>query len=150
MTTIAYDGKGTIAVDSRASRGGIICNHDEDKCIQVDGHYFFFAGDFHLAEEMVNCFLNGGSIEQCGDVAAIYVSPEGQVSTIGFYEDRQVVKSDMGVGEIYAIGSGMYHAISAMDLGKTAEQAIEHAATRDPYTGGKIRVFNVETMEFVK
>lgn len=38
----------------------------------------------------------------------------------------------------YAIGSGAVHAITAMDCGKTAAQAVQMAAKRDCNTGGKV------------
>lgn len=38
----------------------------------------------------------------------------------------------------YAIGSGAPHAITAMDCGKSARQAVQMAARRDIYTGGRI------------
>ena len=40
--------------------------------------------------------------------------------------------------EYYAIGSGATHAITAMDCGKNAMQAVRYAARRDIYTGGRI------------
>lgn len=38
----------------------------------------------------------------------------------------------------YAIGSGAVHAITAMDCGKSAAQAVQMAAKRDCATGGRI------------
>jgi hypothetical protein len=40
--------------------------------------------------------------------------------------------------EYYAIGSGAAHAITAMDCGKNAMQAVRYAARRDINTGGRI------------
>ena len=37
-----------------------------------------------------------------------------------------------------AIGSGSPHAITAMDCGKSAVQAVQMAAKRDPATGGRV------------
>jgi len=49
-----------------------------------------------------------------------------------------------------AMGSGEEFALAALDHGKTAEDAVAYAATRDSGTGGKIRVFDVAKMEFIK
>ena len=38
----------------------------------------------------------------------------------------------------YAIGSGALHAITAMDCGKSAIQAVQMAARRDQHTGGRV------------
>lgn len=40
--------------------------------------------------------------------------------------------------EYAAIGSGSQHAITAMDCGKDAIQAVQMAARRDPWTGGRV------------
>jgi hypothetical protein len=40
--------------------------------------------------------------------------------------------------EYYAIGSGAAHAITAMDCGKSARQAVQMSMKRDPSTGGRI------------
>lgn len=48
------------------------------------------------------------------------------------------------VGEhYYAIGSGGVHAITAMDCGKSAIQAVQMAAKRDTATGGRIVSFKL-------
>lgn len=43
----------------------------------------------------------------------------------------------------YAIGSGGVHAITAMDCGRTAIQAVQMAAKRDSATGGRIVHFKL-------
>lgn len=42
------------------------------------------------------------------------------------------------------MGSGYQFAIAALDLGKTAKEAVNYAKTRDIYTGGRVRVFDVK------
>lgn len=44
----------------------------------------------------------------------------------------------------YAVGSGSPHAITAMDCGKSAAQAIQMAIKRDPYSGGRIVTARIE------
>lgn len=43
-----------------------------------------------------------------------------------------------------AIGSGMYYALTAMDCGCSAEEAVKMAAKRDVNTGGEIRIFKIQ------
>lgn len=38
----------------------------------------------------------------------------------------------------YALGSGAHHAITAMDCGRSARQAVQMAMKRDPNTGGRV------------
>lgn len=45
----------------------------------------------------------------------------------------------------YAIGSGAVHAITAMDCGKSAAQAVQMAMKRDPATGGRIVTMTLDT-----
>jgi hypothetical protein len=47
------------------------------------------------------------------------------------------------VDSVYAIGCGSDHAITAMDMGATAYQAVQMAAKRDTGTGGTIRAATV-------
>lgn len=44
----------------------------------------------------------------------------------------------------YAIGSGGVHAITAMDCGKSAAQAVQMAMKRDVYSGGRIVTLTLE------
>lgn len=44
-------------------------------------------------------------------------------------------------GLSFAIGSGAKHALTAMDLGLDAKEAVKMAMKRDIYTGGRIRTF---------
>jgi ATP-dependent protease HslVU (ClpYQ) peptidase subunit len=48
------------------------------------------------------------------------------------------------------VGSGFKFAISAMDHGKSAKDAVKYAATRDIYTGGKIHVYDIASARFIK
>jgi len=43
------------------------------------------------------------------------------------------------------MGSGSDFALSAMDFGKSAKEAVEYAMTRDIYTGGNVQVIDVKT-----
>ena len=45
-----------------------------------------------------------------------------------------------------AIGSGNRFALAAMDFGKTAKEAVEYAACRDVYTGGKVESFRLDEL----
>jgi len=40
-------------------------------------------------------------------------------------------------------------ALSAVDLGKTAKEAVEHAMARDLFSGGKVHVYDVISAEFI-
>lgn len=147
MTTIAFDGR-YIACDSRISQDSRIVDDSCKKYIDTEGWVFFMAGNIAIQKDFVNCFLSGGVFDK-----------KGHVGSLGFSKkDSKVYDFNHSEGqfdlcEIYhkeALGSGMLHAISAMDFGKSAVEAVMHAATRDMYTGGIIRCFDTHTGKFIK
>ena len=44
----------------------------------------------------------------------------------------------------FALGTGQHLALAAMDLGKSAQAAVQYAATRDVYTGGQVKLFIID------
>ncbi len=56
-------------------------------------------------------------------------------------KDCKLVKYKLTYND--ADGSGYAFALAAMDFGKSAKDAVKYAATRDTYTGGRVRVFDV-------
>lgn len=51
--------------------------------------------------------------------------------------------SPMSLDNPVACGSGMDHALTAMDMGATAKEAVKWAMKRDTLTGGRIRTFKL-------
>ena len=151
MTTIAYDGATkTIAFDSRAVWGhSVISNKPHMKMREVDGHFFFYAGIASQIEAFTDAYFSKEPSEYCDEISCFVVTPEQLVYCAGTHEDGVVYKDLLTEGEVYAIGSGYQFAISALDLGSTPTEAVEYAATRDLYTGGKVNVFSIDKMELV-
>lgn len=148
MTTIATDGK-TVCFDSAATIGDITSNFPADKHKEASGFHFFLAGTEKFFDVFISCYLNGSRAEKWEDVEAFVATPEKIVHWAYFDKDGDVIPDVIHVGEEYAIGSGNKIAIGAMGAGASVKQAVEYAATRDIYTGGTIRVFDVENMEEV-
>lgn len=48
-----------------------------------------------------------------------------------------------------AVGSGGNWALSSLDHGKSAKEAVEYAITKDIYSGGKVHVYDIEKGEFI-
>ena len=134
MTTIAYDGN-SIAIDGQVNCGSIIQSSDFDKSINIDGITYFCAGtisDYQLLPpihrvdtkaDLEGFFLKDGKVWHFADVDGVWFVCEA------------IPRS--------ACGSGSMFALSAMAMGKSAEEAVKFASTLDVYTGGKIRVFKV-------
>lgn len=141
MTTIAYNHKDKqIAVDSRSTSGGSVIITDEAEKLEiVDGVMFFLCGsvcDYDLFIKMYfgeksdvvpecDAFsIDGGAVYRCG------------VSCEGLFWKQKTLNND-------ALGSGYKFALSAMDFGKDAKGAVEYAKTRDIYTGGEVKVYDI-------
>ena len=133
---MAYDGLATI--------GSLITDEDYDKKISIGNTHFFLAGitgdfpDFikaYLTEEEpdrqleVHCFVWNGELLKCAGME------DG---------DRGIFSYTIPLTRPFAIGSGQHFALTAMDMGATAKEAVKMAAKRDVGTGGRIRTFRLK------
>lgn len=146
MTTIAYDGR-YIACDSRESMGHIILSDKVEKFVATPEAVYFGAGvpcDIDRLIEVSDQVVHEYHLE-----ATILVAEEDGVFTVSQSEEGGVYKNSASHLDSYAIGSGTEFAMSAMDFGMNAKEAVEYAMTRDLYTGGKVTVFDTTLFEFV-
>jgi 20S proteasome alpha/beta subunit len=137
MTTIAYK-NGVIAYDSRRTCDGRIVTDRADKKRERDGHVFFGSGSTSDILSLMDAFF-GAKIEGECDAQVIVVH-DGHVTEIIWTEGRLF---KYPVDHEYAIGSGSDNAITAMDMGATAAEAVEMAMKRDTATGGQVRTLLV-------
>lgn len=147
MTTIAYDGK-TVAVDSRRTRGSVIITDKAEKFKISGSDVFILAG----ATDEINFFVrNFQPNKECDmngcDASGVLIS-DGHVYAVGVHEGR--LFSCVSTGDAFCDGSGGSFAISSIDHGKTAEQAVKYAITRDIYSGGHVHVFCAKTGKKLK
>jgi 20S proteasome alpha/beta subunit len=138
MTTIAYNHKDKqVAVDSRMTSNEIINTDTCDKFIENDLGIWVFAGsdcDFKALSKL----SHGDSSSDLGCIAMLItkgkvygVETDGGICTHTEYPHHK------------AFGSGSHFALASMDHGKSAEDAVKYAMTRDIYTGGTVNVFDV-------
>ncbi|EXF95790.1 proteasome subunit beta [Pseudomonas fluorescens HK44] len=140
MTTIAYK-DGVIAYDSRITSGTQISYDDYEKCVERDGVQFVITGHTSDYAKLTGAYFG----EPATDISASAMAVEdGQVWYIGHDDDTGIWKSIILADKSYAIGSGSSHALTAMDMGASAYQAVEMAMKRDSCTGGKIRTLTVK------
>jgi len=141
VTTIAYHHeRKEIAYDGRTTRGDTIMNDKSEKMIEKGGVKFFLCGatcDYDLLMAM----YFGEKSDLVPEANALVIDG-GAVYRIGCQIDGGFWKCKPDSNN--AIGSGWTLALSAMDFGKCAREAVEYAATRDTCTGGKITVVGVE------
>lgn len=135
MTTIAYK-DGVIAYDSQITSGNTITYDDYQKCHEVKGVRFFMCGKTCDYAALQDAYF-GAAVTKEVDASAIVADSDG-LWCVGAGVQEGFWKSPIMLDSIYAIGSGADHAITAMDMGDTAYQAVQMAAKRDTGTGGTI------------
>jgi hypothetical protein len=147
MTTVVYDYKNNvIALDSRAVNNGFIITDSVEKFFLFNGEHFFYSGltcDIEYFKTLVdvkgkpefNCELS------CFRIKNGYVYFCGIDVDDGYWEELEECN--------HSHGSGGKLALSALDFGKSAIEAVEYAKTRDIHTGGLVRVFSVDKLEWL-
>ena len=114
----------------------------------IDGDMWFFSGPTFDFDVLVGAYKSkekvGGGARYT--VGAIRVS-KGVAYLLGIDEgiawESVIENSD-------SLGSGGLFALASLDHGKTVRQAVEYACTRDIYSGGKIRVYDIATAKFIE
>lgn len=143
MTTIVFDPvEGVIAYDSRCTSGTTICSDDMDKRHTVRGVTFIIAGEVQAFDDFIESYFDPDYVPVSGTDAAGFVVDDGVVYYAGVSPEKYFKSVEDGV---WAIGSGSDHALTAMDLGCSAKEAVKMAMKRDVNTGGKVRVFKIRS-----
>ena len=139
MTTIAYDHiNGFIAVDGRVTSSGVIQSDNACKVINANGRTFCMSGSTSDWNDFCNDFENGKQPKRKYSCNAMMIENES-VFTCGIDDDDGLFfQCEQNWNS--AMGSGNQFAVAAMDFGKSAEEAVKYASTKDCYTGGKITV----------
>ncbi|HCG6030302.1 TPA: hypothetical protein NJ076_000071 [Vibrio parahaemolyticus] len=132
MTTLAYHHEsGIIAFDSRLTQGRTIISDNVTKLYEKGKSILILAGDLSEVQRLVSD----------------YPSEKGKYRVVGFIVEDNQVYSCSWDGEAHervltcwndAWGSGSDHALTAMDMGAGAQDAVEKATLRDIYSGGKV------------
>ena len=142
MTTIALDSTGLVACDSRETDDGLIFDDDCDKHKEMGGFHIWYAGRSADEPLLVEALQGNQQDKYNANVMAVaLVYNDGK-----FY--RAIITKEEGFciellrkGNAVALGSGANHALTAMDLGLSAKEAIKYAIKRNAHTGGKIRTW---------
>lgn len=141
MTTIAYNHKQKqVAIDSRYTRGDVIDSDRGNKVRKDDRGTWLFAGHQGDFNDLMKLQRNEKA-DIRPDCGAILIS-DGKAYSVDTDSEGLCIISELT--DNLTIGSGSNFALAAMDFSCTAKQAVEYAKTRDIYTGGKVRVFDVK------
>ena len=148
MTVVAYR-DGVMASDSRATSGKNYIETDKmPKMFRFsDGSIVGFAGEVLAWQEMARMFRESISkgdftLPRLKRVTALFVSPKKTIFQFDGNNWERLTKR-IYPHQYYSIGSGATIAMSAMDAGASAVEAVRIAIRRDAYCGGKIRTLEI-------
>lgn len=147
MTTIVYDHKRKqIACDSRETAGSFICSDSVVKYIKLNDGIWFNSGSASDGKIYAKNAVHNTKSPENTDCVSLKVSG-GKVYLVAADGDGIYKIQEMEMSE--GLGSGGRFALSALDFGKTAKEAVEYAMTRDVYTGGKVHIYDIELGDFI-
>ncbi len=142
MTTISYR-DGVIAYDSRTTSGDLITNDNAVKMTVVEGVRFFWTGATADREKFLALYF-GRSSEFKGVDASALIIDDGKLYLASVCKDDGFWKQPLPLDTHHASGSGQDFALTAMDMGATAKEAVQMAMLRDTKTGGRVRTFRIK------
>lgn len=149
MTTIALDyAKGLIACDSRMSKESGLYNDCYIKMIEHKGVLFALTGSTCDMDYFIENYAKYGKVEPSDLEIDCYGIMIKDGLSYNVWIHGGVFNEDLIICNECA-GSGGRFALAALDFGKTAKEAVEYAATKDCFTGGKVHVYDIEKGEFI-
>lgn len=152
MTTIILDYKNQqIACDSRTTNNDIIVDSESIKYKTTNNKLWFLSGSPGDADTFIKHYdpLTGANPNL--NIDAIFVIKKGECVG-GVYmaiKNQSDIYKECILDHNFGIGSGGYWAISALDFGATAKEAVEYAMTKDVYSGGKVHVYDIKKGKFI-
>jgi 20S proteasome alpha/beta subunit len=134
MTTIAYK-DGVIAYDSRETSDDTIMTDRSNKKFTANGALFFLSGNLSDIHKMVREYPGVSNDYNCSGIMV----ENGAVWEVFFSRGFDKIP----LVDVTAHGSGADHALTAMDLGLSAKDAVMMAIKRDSRSGGTIRTYKI-------
>ena len=142
MTTVVYNHEEKeIGIDSRVTSGNFIESDDYIKMIEANGIKFFLCGEVAGMEMIVRNYPDDLEFETNSHG---FLLKDGVITYL--YTDGLKIR-EITQNNSLSVGSGSEWALAALDMGKTTEEAIKYAMTRDNSTGGKIRIYKLTEEE---
>jgi ATP-dependent protease HslVU (ClpYQ) peptidase subunit len=139
MTTIAYKDR-VIAYDSRTTAGDLITSEDTEKKHVVNGVTFFMCGATSDYKRFHSLYFGGDEPIENMDASALVID-NGEMLLVAVSDDTGMWKQPMRLDNPCALGSGSTFALTAMDLGLSAFDAVKVAIKRDCKSGGIVRLY---------
>lgn len=140
MTTIAFR-DGIVAYDSRCCSGGKVYSDTFNKHRRRGRVHFFFTGMTGDIEALMDLYMGEKAKPVSACSALVWDGRTGVLCSIGW--DGRYFTNEESLDEYCAFGTGEDHALTAMDCGLSAADAVRMAAKRDTGTGGRIRTYKI-------
>ncbi len=121
--------------------GNTIVDDNYDKHQKSKGVHFFLTGATCSHKNLIAAY-HGEGLESKESATAL-VLDKGELYLAIFNKGENISICPEDTNRIMALGSGEDHALTAMDMGATAKEAIKWAMKRDTGTGGRIRTFKL-------
>ena len=122
--------------------GDTIVSDDYDKHEESKGVHFFLTGSTCEHKKLIAAY-EGEKLESENSGTAL-VLDKGELYLAIFNKGEHISVCPEDRNRIIALGSGEDHALTAMDMGATAKEAVKWAMKRDCGTGGRIRTFKIK------
>lgn len=139
MTTIAYK-DGILAADSLTCVGDIAWNKNARKIIDLEKGNFLACTGYITTSHKVADYIKKNGIANLGNLNTYYKDNmfllwyNKNIYTI----DAEMFPHKLDRSKFYSLGSGREIAMGAMQVGKSAKEAIKAAIELDTFSGGKV------------
>lgn len=120
--------------DSRVTAGGEILSDTYSKIFEHSGYIIAMTGNVCELKHHVIKYLEGEDVQHSTEGCCV-VHKEGVTRHLRF--SGGVIEDTVDTF-LRCFGSGADWATAAMDFGKTPEEAIYYAISKDVYSGGKV------------
>lgn len=134
MTTLIITDKAFYS-DTRVTAGGEILDDNYKKLFKYKGWVIGMTGNPCELQYHIKKYLDGDKVTHQTEGCCM-VHKEGTTRHIRFYKDGTI--DDTIESFTRCLGSGAEWARAALDFGKTPEEAVKYAMSKDIYSGGKV------------
>jgi hypothetical protein len=144
MTTLIITDTGFYS-DGRTCCRDEIIKEDFPKAFAYKGRAVAITGDVVDLKYMAMAYIDGEPLDEFIKVdGTAFIHHNGITRSVGMEDEALRTYRHEGTD---CMGSGAYFAKAALDFGKTPEEAIRYAMTRDCATGGEIFSVLFEDLE---
>lgn len=140
MTTLAWDGR-YLAADGRITTGTTIATDANQKITILGDYVVAIAGNVPDAKKLIDMLINGGKADSILSSSGLYIL-NGKCFSFGCDDDGELWECPSPYCN--AVGTGEDHALTAMDCGNDAREAVQLSIKRDIYTGGHVTYYDID------